>query len=302
MPTAPRASAASSGAASVAVVRPAGDHGHDTLRGVAFPEIGTVAGGERGAARTASTAPTSAAASWGSMSRFVSAAMVTGRSVVVRNVRQGTPSIVVSSWTPPESVSTRRAPSMSCRKSRESSGSVSSRRDESGPAAAPPPACSPPACSPAASCGSPSRAPRARVHGPPAASARRCCAARPRQEPLQGIDHGVADEVDPGGVDALAGQVLGGAALRGEQQISGLVGGRRLSSSGMVRSPLRRPASTCATGMRSFVAQSAAASVELTSPTTTARSGCSCRRIGSRRSSAGAVCAACEHEPRLRRR
>jgi len=68
--------------------------------------------------------------------------------------------------------------------------------------------------------------------------------ARPRQEPLQGVDHGDADEVDPGGVDAFAGQVLGGAALRGEQQIGGLVGGRRLSSSGMVRSPLRRPAST----------------------------------------------------------
>src|SRR5665647_2873219 len=47
----------------------------------------------------------------------------------------------------------------------------------------------------------------------------------------------------------------------------------RLSSSGILRSPLRRPASTCATGMPSLVAQSAAATVELTSPTTTTSSG-----------------------------
>ena len=48
--------------------------------------------------------------------------------------------------------------------------------------------------------------------------------ARLRQEPLQRVDHRVADEVDPGGVDALARQVLAGAALRGEQQVRELIG------------------------------------------------------------------------------
>ena len=43
------------------------------------------------------------------MSRFVPCVMVIGRSVLSRKVRQGTPSTVVSSWTPPESVSTSRA-------------------------------------------------------------------------------------------------------------------------------------------------------------------------------------------------
>ena len=47
----------------------------------------------------------------------------------------------------------------------------------------------------------------------------------------------------------------------------------RLISSGMVRSPLRSPASTWASGMPSFTAVRAAASVELTSPTTTTQSG-----------------------------
>ena len=41
---------------------------------------------------------------------------------------------------------------------------------------------------------------------------------------------------------------------------------RRLTSSGMVGSKERRPASTCATGMSSLAHTSAAASVELTSP------------------------------------
>ena len=47
----------------------------------------------------------------------------------------------------------------------------------------------------------------------------------------------------------------------------------RLISSGIVRSKLRRPASTCATGIAELAATSAAASVELTSPGTTTRSG-----------------------------
>src|SRR5438067_2536441 len=41
--------------------------------------------------------------------RFVPSVMVTGRSVFSRSVTHGTPSTVVSSCTPPESVSTMRA-------------------------------------------------------------------------------------------------------------------------------------------------------------------------------------------------
>ena len=48
---------------------------------------------------------------------------------------------------------------------------------------------------------------------------------------------------------------------------------RRLISSGIVRSKLRRPASTWPTGMPSFAATSAAASVEFTSPGTSTTSG-----------------------------
>jgi hypothetical protein len=40
---------------------------------------------------------------------FVPSSIVTGRSVVVRSVRHGTPSAVVSYWIPPESVSTTAA-------------------------------------------------------------------------------------------------------------------------------------------------------------------------------------------------
>ena len=47
----------------------------------------------------------------------------------------------------------------------------------------------------------------------------------------------------------------------------------RLISSGIRRSPLRSPASTCATGMCSFLATIEQASVEFTSPTTSTQSG-----------------------------
>ncbi len=47
----------------------------------------------------------------------------------------------------------------------------------------------------------------------------------------------------------------------------------RLTSSGMLQSSERRPASTCATAMPSLDAASAQASVEFTSPATTTRSG-----------------------------
>ena len=48
---------------------------------------------------------------------------------------------------------------------------------------------------------------------------------------------------------------------------------RRLTSSGIVTSKLRSPASTCATGMSSLAQTSAAARVELTSPYATTMAG-----------------------------
>lgn len=60
-------------------------------------------------ARPAASAPTSV---------FVPSVIVTGRSVLSRSVKQGTPRTVVSSWIPPESVSTSAAWSMSARNSR----------------------------------------------------------------------------------------------------------------------------------------------------------------------------------------
>jgi len=56
---------------------------------------------------------------------------------------------------------------------------------------------------------------------------------------------------------------------------------RRLISSGIVQSPERMPASTCATGTRSFCAAIAQAIVEVTSPTTRQQS---LRRSSSSRS------------------
>ena len=54
----------------------------------------------------------------------------------------------------------------------------------------------------------------------------------------------------------------------------------RLISSGMVRSKLRRPASTWATGMPSFTAVIVAATVEFTSPTTTTADGRALLKLG----------------------
>ena len=68
-------------------------------------------------ARIASTPAATASASSGS-NVFVPTSTVLGRSVLGRSVRHGTPSAVVSSWIPPESVTTTAARSMSARKSR----------------------------------------------------------------------------------------------------------------------------------------------------------------------------------------
>ncbi len=71
----------------------------------------------------------------------------------------------------------------------------------------------------------------------------------------------------------------------------------RFSSSGIVRSKLRRPDSTWATGICIFAAVRAAATVELTSPGTITRSGCSSPSTGSSRSITRAVCCAWVPEP-----
>jgi len=98
--------------------RPVSDDRHEALRGVAVPDLGAVAGGGQGRRedfvhgahdRRRVMRVDQPVRAW---------AAVTGRSVLVRRVRQGTRSTVVPSCTPPESVSTRRAPSMSYRKSR----------------------------------------------------------------------------------------------------------------------------------------------------------------------------------------
>ncbi len=74
----------------------------------------------------------------------------------------------------------------------------------------------------------------------------------------------------------------------------------RLISSGMPMSPLRSPASRCATGTPAFLATMAQASVELTSPTTITRSGRSCARCASKASITRAVCAAWVPPPQLK--
>jgi hypothetical protein len=72
---------------------------------------------------------------------------------------------------------------------------------------------------------------------------------------------------------------------------------RRFTSSGMVMSKLRSPASTWATGMCSLAATRAAAIVEFTSPYTMTSAG---ERLVNSRSSpimSAAVCSACPPEP-----
>ncbi len=65
----------------------------------------------------------------------------------------------------------------------------------------------------------------------------------------------------------------------------------------MLRSKLRRPASTWASRMPSFDAASAPATVELTSPTTTTQSGRCSKNTGSNRRMISAVCASGVPEP-----
>ena len=71
----------------------------------------------------------------------------------------------------------------------------------------------------------------------------------------------------------------------------------RLTSSGIRRSPLRRPASTWQTWIPSFVATRLAAMVEFTSPTTSTIQGRSASQTGSKRSMISAVWAAWDPDP-----
>ncbi len=71
----------------------------------------------------------------------------------------------------------------------------------------------------------------------------------------------------------------------------------RLISSGMGRSRLRSPASTWATGIPSFTATSAAASVEFTSPTVNTQSGWVRSSSGSSAIMIRPVCMECDAEP-----
>ena len=85
----------------------------------------------------------------------------------------------------------------------------------------------------------------------------------------QRVDHRVADEEDPLVGDASAAQVLDwptSLVVKNQLVIASVT--MRLISSGIVQSPERMPASTCATGTCSFCAAMAQAIVELTSPTT----------------------------------
>ena len=75
----------------------------------------------------------------------------------------------------------------------------------------------------------------------------------------------------------------------------------RLCSSGINGSKLLSPASRCATGTWSLTAASAPASVELTSPATTTRSGSSASITAAMRVSALAVCSAWLPEPTPRK-
>ena len=76
----------------------------------------------------------------------------------------------------------------------------------------------------------------------------------------------------------------------------------RFCSSGIDQSLERRPDSTCATGTPSFDAASEHASVALTSPLTTTRSGRSSRSTRSKAISVNPVCSAWEPEPIPRKR
>jgi hypothetical protein len=105
--------------------------------------------------------------------------------------------------------------------------------------------------------------------------------AGPRLEPELGVAHRVADRVNPDRRDAFRGQVARRLGAMREEQIREPIGQHAVISSGMGQSRDRRPASTWAIEMPSLAAASAQATVELTSPATTTRSGRASRRMRS---------------------
>ena len=82
----------------------------------------------------------------------------------------------------------------------------------------------------------------------------------------QGVDHDVAHKVDLSRIDTFRLRFSSASRLVVKRRSASESVTNRLISSGIVRSKLRRPASTCATGISSFAATSVQAIVELTSP------------------------------------
>ena len=172
--------------------------------------------------------PTSSARLSRVTSRFVPCVMVTGRSVLGRRVRHGTPRTVVSSCTPPESVITAAAPADQAEELDvaervddadprvvEEAGRVQARPGRAGAAAAPPRPGRRTACRAVTSCRGVVRiGPR----WPDGAGWRPRTGRRGRARPgrrdveavevgQQGVDHRVADQVDPLRVHALVAEV-----------------------------------------------------------------------------------------------
>ena len=96
------------------------------------------------------------------------------------------------------------------------------------------------------------------------------------------VDHRVADERDPLGVDALARQVARAPRASGEQQVRDLVGDDPVDLLGHRAVEAAQAGLDVAdAGCSSLAAASAAASVELTSPGTITRSGSLASSTGS---------------------
>ena len=117
------------------------------------------------------------------------------------------------------------------------------------------------------------------------------------------VDHRVADVVDRALVALPSRSRLSRASgewMNSRSEIASVTS--RLISSGMVRSKLRRPASTCPTGTPSFAATSAARERRVHVAGHEHEVGLAPRAAtGSRRSITRAVCCACEPEPTPRK-
>ncbi len=116
----------------------------------------------------------------------------------------------------------------------------------------------------------------------PGASRRRHALARDRREAERRVGHHVADDLDPAG-HALGPQRRARALVRAEEERRQPVDLDPGRSSGIDRSPLRSPASTCAIGTPAAAAARAPARVEFVSPrtrTSPGRSASMTARIG----------------------